>query len=261
MAFARPGLGALDFSRLLVYDQRGNPPEETSLILEQKNGEVHVWFNDSMGKRSGEVPPAEYRDCFQAMLAISSFSQKPEYRGRLLRAHAARGTVLLAWEDNQGKQIKSIHYFAPEHTQDNFRAAFNRIWALSRYAILSLQSFESPRAEFLEDAVYFSSGAGWMTAGEVQDVMRFHHARGTDQRVVRAVWQALKRRFSDSSEFSHRPYLEYCVSKNLCQLKSASLDFLAQNYSFFSPEQQRLAGSILAKIRKNGQTGEETKKP
>ncbi|MBN1596259.1 hypothetical protein JW933_10065 [candidate division FCPU426 bacterium] len=239
-----------DFSRLVVYDVRGIMQDETAIVLEQKGQQVTVWLKNYLGKRSGEVPGEEYRRCFDNMLAIRGFALKKKYRGRLLRVHAAKGMITLAWKDGEGKHVRSIKYFAPEHTLDDFRSAFNDIWGLSRYAILSLESFESPRVEFLEDAVYFLSGSGWMTQAELQKTVQFHRQRGNGHRLAGAIWSALDEKYPQSSEFNRRSYLEYCIKKGMIALGAPAAQYLEDTYASLAEEQKSLAAEIIAGINK-----------
>lgn len=242
---------AYSFSRLLVYDVRGRESEETALILEQRGDQVTVWFKNYLGRRTGAVPLAEYQACFETFRAIRQFALKPEYRGKPLRASAAHGLITLAWEDEQGKQIQTIRYYAPEHTLDDFRSAFNRIWALSRYAILSLESLESPRAEYVEEAVYFLSGSGWMTLAELQDVVGFYAARGLGERASRAVWKALDLQYAPSSAFSQRRFLEYCVEQCMVRLGPAARAYLAARRGYWKNRKGQLAEKILDALPPN----------
>lgn len=236
---------AYTFSRLLVYDVRGSDREETALILEQRGDQVTVWFKNYLGRRTGAVPLAEYQSCFENFRAIRQFALKPEYRGKSLRASAAHGLITLAWQDEQGKQIQTIRYYAPEHTLDDFRSAFNRIWALSRYAILSLESLESPRTEYVEEGVYFLSGSGWMTLSELQDVVAFYAERGLGERAARAVWKALDLQYASSSAFSQRRFLEYCVEQSMLRLGPGARAYLAARRGYWQNRKGQLAESVL----------------
>ena len=236
------------FSRIMLYDVRGANQDETALILEQQDQEVKVWLQNYIGYRKGQVPYTEYQRCFDAMCKIKKFALRKERRGRSLRARAAKGTITLTWEDNKGKQIKTIHYYAPENTLENFREAFNNIWALSRYAILSIESLESPRLEYLEDAVYFFSGAGWMTRREIKKVMRFHKERGFAARVARALWRALDYKYPKGSVFESSEYLEYCIEKGMLLLGTSSATFLQSKDLIISRKKVPLAKKILNKL-------------
>jgi hypothetical protein len=236
---------AYSFSRLLVYDLRGREAEETALILEQRGDEVTVWFKNYLGRRTGAVPLAEYQTCFETFRAIRQFALKPEYRGKPLRAAAAHGLITLAWQDEKGKQIQTIQYYAPEHTLDDFRSAFNRIWALSRYAILSLESLESPRPEYVEEGVYFLSGSGWMTIAELREVVAFYDQRGLGERAARAVWNALDLKYAPSSSFSQRRFLEYCVEQSMLRLGPSAGAYLTARRGHWQNRKGQLAVKIL----------------
>ncbi|MCD4814267.1 hypothetical protein K8S19_11320 [bacterium] len=238
------------FSRLIIYDVRGKRKDETAVILEQKGEKVRVWLKDYMGKRTGAVPYEEYRDCFETMRKIKKFALKKKYRGKLLRTNAAHGVITLAWQDKGGKQIETIKYYAPEHTLDDFRYAFNGIWALSRYAVLSLNSFENPRVEYLEDAVYFMSGAGWMTHAEIQSVVAFHHSRGHAQRITRSLWRALSQNYPAASEFSNRTYLEHCVKRGMIFMGDDAVVFLKKRMHTLTANKKKLANEILNTAKK-----------
>lgn len=236
---------AYSFSRLLVYDVRGRDREETALILEQRGNEVTVWFKNYLGRRTGAVPLAEYQSCFETFRAIRQFALKPEYRGKPLRATAAHGLITLAWQDEKGKQIQTIRYYAPEHTLDDFRSAFNRIWALSRYAILALESLESPRAEYVEEAVYFLSGSGWMTIAELKDVVDYYVQRNQGERAARGVWKALDLKYAPSSAFGQRRFLEYCVEQSMLRLGPSARVFLTAHQGRWQNRKGKLAAKIL----------------
>lgn len=240
-----------DTSRLIVYDQRGVDAEETVLIFDQRGSTVTVWMRNDLGRRTGEVPLEEYRACFDAMRRIPQFALKSEYHGRLLRAHAARGTLTLAWKNAQGREIKTIRYYAPEHTLDDFRRAFNSIWGLSRYAILSLNSLESPKLEYREDAVYFLSGAGWLTSAELDSALDFHRRRGRGERVAKAVWSALDQAYPAGSEFSDYDYRAYCVRKSLIRLGATAAAFLQPKLPSLPPARRALAEQIIGEIRRS----------
>jgi hypothetical protein len=240
----------ITFSRLIIYDVRGSRRDETAIILEQKKRIVTVWLKNYLGQRRGEMPYEEYRACFESMRRIRKFALKKKYRGRLLRTRAATGMITLAWQDSEGKQIRTIKYFAPEHTLDDFRGAFNRIWGLSRYAVLSVNSFESPCIEYIEDAVYSLSGSGWMTLQELQSAINFHIERGRGKRIARAVWGALDQQYSRVSQFRSRSYLEYCVKKGMILLGPPALAFLEPRT--YSPSSRRgiLQQEIILEINK-----------
>ncbi|MEW6515878.1 MAG: hypothetical protein AB1439_03085 [candidate division FCPU426 bacterium] len=237
------------FSRLLVYDVRGRDQEETALVLEQRGEEVTVWFKNYLGRRTGPVPLAEYQSCFETLRTIREFALKPEYRGKPLRATAAHGLITLAWQDEKGKQIQSIRYYAPEHTLDDFRAAFNRIWALSRYAILSIGSLESPRSEYVEEGVYFLSGSGWMTVAEIQDVVEFYRTSGQGERMARAVWRSLDLSYASAGAFARRNFLEYCVEKSMLRLGDSARNFLAGREQSPRTRKGRLAEKIQSALK------------
>ncbi len=258
IAFPRVA-AAYSFSRLIVYDVRGMRAQETALVLEQRGDRVTIWMKNYLGRRVGRVPTEEYRSCFEGLQRIQKFALKKKYRGRLLRTHAARGMITLAWQDEDGKQVRTIKYYAPEHTLDDFRAAFNRIWALSRYAILSLNSFQNQRVEFLEEAVYFLAGAGWMTLKEVRSVVDFHREQGNDLKLARAVWRALDQRYPASSAFSQRSYLEYCVRKSLEHLGPAGVRFLQAKKPKLRGRKLKLAEETLEKL--TGTSGPGTLEP
>jgi hypothetical protein len=242
------GAPASDFSRLIIYDTRGSDAEETVLIFDQRAGRVSVWMKNYLGERRGEVPAPEYLDDFQALLAIPSFALKPEYRGKPLRAHAAHGTLTLAWKDASGKQIRTIRYYAPEHNLDDFRAAFNSLWALSRYAILSLDALESQNSAVREDALAFLAGSGWLTVSEINDVMNHHRAAGQGARVARALWASLDTRFAKGSDLASATYLDYCVLKGMTRLGAPAVTFLSSQ-TWDSPRKQHLAAKILKEIK------------
>ena len=239
----------IKFSRLIVYDIRGKNSNETAIIIEQRGSKVKLWYSNYLGRRTGRIPLKEYWSCFEDMRKIREFALKKKYRGRLLRTHAARGTITLAWKDNGEKKIHTIRYYAPEHTLDDFRSAFNRIWALSRYAILSRNSFASPKVEYLEDAVYFLSGAGWMTLKEIKDVMRFHCQRGLGKRIAGAVWKALDQNYPLSSEFAQRSYLEYCVKKGMLQVGAPAAEFLHSRINRLRGSRRQLALGVLQELK------------
>ncbi len=238
----------IKFSRLIVYDVRGKSRNETAIIIEQRGSKVKIWFSNYLGRRTGRIPLEEYWSCFEGMRKIREFALKKKYRGRLLRTHAARGTITLAWKDNGEKKIHTIRYYAPEHTLDDFRSAFNRIWAMSRYAILSRNSLESPKVEYLEDAVYFLSGTGWMTIKEIKDVMRFHSQRGLGKRIARAVWKALDQNYPSSSDFARRSYLKYCVKKGMLQVGAPAAEFLHSRINRLHGSRRQLALGILQEL-------------
>ncbi|MCK5219561.1 hypothetical protein KAR10_08565 [bacterium] len=244
----RPNNNSITFSRLIVYDIRGKSGNETAIIIEQRGPKVKIWFRNYLGRRTGRIPPEEYWSCFEDMRKIREFALKNKYRGRLLRTHAAQGTITLAWKENGEKKIHTIRYYAPEHTLDDFRSAFNRIWALSRYAILSRNSFESPKVEYLEDAVYFLSGTGWMTLKEIRDVVRFHGQRGLGKRIARAVWKALDQTYPLSSEFTQKNYLEYCVKKGMLQVGAPAAEFLRSRINRLYGSRRQLALGILQEL-------------
>jgi len=238
----------ISFSRLIIYDVRGMLQDETAIILEQRGYTVKIWLKNYLGRRTGEVPYEEYRVCFDSMRQIREFALKKKYRGRLLRTHAAKGLITLAWQDDGGKQVRSIKYYAPEHTLDDFRSSFNQIWALSRYAILSVNSFESPQTVFLEDAIYFLSGAGWMTQPELQSVIQFHIKEGNGNRIAKAVWGALNQKYPRTSEFSRRSYLEYCVKKGMILLGQTTIHFFDTQKLRLSPSEKKLMQEIVNEI-------------
>jgi hypothetical protein len=240
----------ITFSRLVIYDVRGIRQDETALILEQRGKTVTVWLKNYLGKRTGTIPLKEYRKCFQAMKRIRGFALKKKYRGRLLRAHAAKGMIALAWKDKDGKQVRTIKYYAPEHTLDDFRAAFNQIWGLSRYAILSLDSFEHQQAEFLEDAVYFLSGSGWITYAELKSVIAYHRNSRQGQRVAKAIWGALDREYPRTSIFHRRSYLEYCVKKGMTLLGEDAVVFMETHSKYMTTQEIKLRQDILDAIQK-----------
>lgn len=238
-----------DFSRLIVYDVRGAAGDETSLVLDARNGQVRIWLKNDLGARSGEVPWDEYRACFEALRAIPQFALKPEYQGKGQRARAARGTVTLAWQDASGKQIKTIRYYAPEHTLDDFRRAFNSVWGLSRYAILSIGSLESPKLEYREDAVYFLSGAGWYTAAELESAADWLRRRNLGERAARSVWETLHQRFPPASEFADPAYRAYCVRKSLVRLGEPAAALLNRLRPGLAGAERGLADQILREIQ------------
>ncbi|NTV52556.1 MAG: hypothetical protein HGA76_06050 [Candidatus Firestonebacteria bacterium] len=201
-----------------------------------------------LGERRGEVPVEEYLRNFNALLSIPSFALKPEYRGKPLRAHAAHGTVTLAWKDVSGKQIRTIRYYAPEHNLDDFRNAFNSLWALSRYALLSLSSLESANSAVREDALAFLAGAGWLTVTEVKDVLAHYQATGQGERAARALWSSLDMRFAADSDFANPGYLDYCVQKALVRLGPPAAEYLSA-HTWDSPRKNRLAQKILSEIK------------
>ncbi len=240
----------ITFSRLVIYDVRGIRQDETALILEQKGEAVSVWLKNYLGKRTGTVPWEEYRKCFLAMKRIRGFALKKKYRGRLLRAHAAKGIIALAWKDNAGKQVRTIKYFAPEHTLDDFRSAFNHIWGLSRYAILSLDSFEHQKAEFIEDAVYFLSGSGWITYTELQSVIEYHRSRKLGQRIAKTIWGTMDREYPSASIFHRRSYLEYCVKKGMIWLEKDAIVFMDNIAPRMTTREKQLQQEILDAMQK-----------
>lgn len=244
------GLGAeeFEFSRLILYDQRGRDAEETILIIDQHGPRVNVWLQNYLGQRSGEMPYAEYCLNFQAIRNAPSFALKPEYQRKLLRPHAARGTLTLAWKGPAGKEVKTIRYYAPEKTSDDFRTPFNRIWGLARYAIISPASLESPKTEYREDALYFLSGNGWLTLGEIDGVVAFHLQRGNGPRLTRAVWSALDMRCAAGSEFANADYRNYCVRKCLERLGPATVEYLERIIGSLEGKKRTLAEQILRKF-------------
>jgi hypothetical protein len=236
------------FSRIFIYDVRGAGQDETGILVEQTGATVKVWLNDYSGKRTGSMPLDEYLGDFNTLRGIRQFALKKEYQGRLQRGHAARGTITLAWKDSQGKQIKTIRYYAPEHTLDEFRNAFNHVWAMSRYAILSLNAFESSKTEYLEDALSFLAGSGWTTGQEVQEVVDFLHSQGKGPRLAAAVWAALDRKYSSTSEFRDPNYLADCVIKGMVCLGEDGLAFL--DHTALHPDLVRRARAVLLKNKK-----------
>ncbi len=245
-----PALSAPDegpqVSRLIVYDTRGAAGNETILILDQKQQTVKIWYQNYLGKRTGRVPCAEYLDCFESMRRIQNFALKPEYRGRPLRATAAHGSVTLAWQDEAGKQIQTIRYYAPEHTLEDFRSAFNRIWGLSRYAILSLSSFESPKLEYREDALFYLARGEIFTLAELESVVAYYRETGITERVARSVWNIQDQNFPPQSEFANRDFLDYCLRQAMSRLGPPALDYLQKKYPQLHGRKRILADQILA---------------
>jgi hypothetical protein len=238
-------------SRLIVYDVRGMDADETVLVFDQRGETVTLWMRDELGVRTGEVPGDEYLAAFDSMRRIQAFALKPEYRGRPLRAHAARGSLTLAWQDaNRNKSIRTIRYFAPEHTLDDFRAAFNTVWGLSRYAILSPASLESPRLVLREDAFYFLSGAGWLTTSEVRSALDFLRRRGLGERVARDIWAALDQAYPAGSELASPEFRRHCVRQGLLTLGPPAAAFLEHQLPSLSPERRAWAERILAELRR-----------
>jgi hypothetical protein len=233
-----------EFSRLIIYDVRGSDAEETILIFDHQGSTVKIWMKNYLGERRGELPLDRYLSAFEFLRSIPEFALKPEYRGKNLRAHAAHGTVTLAWKDSAGKQIRTIKYYAPEHNLDDFRAAFNDSWALSRYAILSLQSLENQNSAIREDALYFLSGAGWLTTDELKDVMEFHSQKGNGPRAARALWGSLDFHYAGNSDFSDPKYLEYCVRKSMGRLGIQAANYLTA-LTQASERKQKLTQQIL----------------
>ena len=78
-----------------------------------------------------------------------------------------------------------------------------------------MESLESRDAAIREDALYFLTGAGWLTAQEVEDVLAFHRQNGCGTRAARALWESLDMRYAAGSDFSHPAYLEYSVRKSM----------------------------------------------
>jgi hypothetical protein len=248
-ALAWPALGAgQEMSRLIVYDVRGADAEETVLILDQQGPTVKIWLKNYLGQRVGEVPAGEYLAGFEALRTIPQFALKPEYQGRGQRARAARGSVTLAWKNQDGKQIKTIRYYAPEHHLDDFRKAFNTVWGLSRYAILSLNSLESPKLEYREDAVYFLSGAGWLTSPELDSALNWLRARGLGERAARAVWGSLSQTYPPGSDFAQPEYRSYCVRKALVRLGAPAAEFLQGRLGSLAGSQRALAEQIIREV-------------
>ncbi len=213
-------------ARLIIYDTRGSDADETILVMDQSMISTKIWMKNYLGERRGEIPTPKFFLVFNLLRSIPEFALKPEYRGKTLRAHAAHGTITLAWQDSTGKHIKTIKYYAPEHNLDDFRFAFNSAWALSRYAILSLSSFESHNPAIREDALYFLAGSGWLTLSELADVVDYHRQKGNLPKLTHSIWTALDATYSASSDFRNLHYLDYCVRKSIVQLGPAALDFI-----------------------------------
>jgi hypothetical protein len=250
LALARPlSAAGGEVSRLIVYDVRGADAAETVLILDQQGSTVKIWLKDYLGQRTGEVPAAEYSTGFETLRTIPQFALKPEYQGHGLRAHAARGTITLAWKNPAGKQIKTIRYYAPEHNLDDFRKAFDTVWGLSRYAILSLSSLESPKLEYREDAVYFLSGSGWLTSPELDSALDWLRARGLGARAARAVWAALDQHYPPDSDFAGADYRSYCVRKAMVRVGAPAAEYLQNQVDTFPAEKRSLAEQILREIQ------------
>jgi hypothetical protein len=238
-------------ARLVVFDVRGADADETTLVFDQQGDEVRLWMRDALGVRTGEVPLEVFRAGFDALLALDTFALKPEYRGHALRAHAARGSLTLAWLGADGvKNVKTIRYYAPEHTLDDFRSAFNSVWGLSRFAILSLASLESPRRVLREDAVFFLSGTGWMTVAEVRSVLDFQVRRGLGERVARDIWGALDQAYSPQSELASPEFRRRCVRQGLLYLGPDAAAFLERQLPTCPPERRAWAEALLADLRR-----------
>jgi hypothetical protein len=202
-----------------------------------------------LGERRGDMPADEYLHDFNALLAIPAFALQPEYRGKPLRTHAAHGTLTLAWKDGSGKQIRTIRYYAPEHNLEDFRSVFNSLWALSRYAILSLSSLESSNSAVREDALAFVTGAGWLTLSEVNDVLEYHRSCGQGRRLAKSLWSSLDMHFAPGGDFANPNYLDYCVQKSMVRLGAPAVEFLSAQ-TWDSDRKSRLARKILAEIKR-----------
>lgn len=237
---------SLPFSRVIIYDRRGINRKESSIIIEQKQKQVRIWYQNHLGQRQGSIPFDDYMRCFMAMKTIKQFALRKKHRGRPLRRHAAKGSITMAWENADGeKEIRTIRYYAPENTLEDFRQAFNGLFALSRYAILSLHSFEHSKLAYREDAVYFMAGAAWLTQGEIKDVINHINQKGQGWRLTQAIWSVLHQPFSSQSPFNRRSFLYYCIKKCMLAVGEPAISFLSEDENLTSPEQQRLAREII----------------
>lgn len=243
-------------SRLIVYDVRGADAAETTLFFDRQGQEVKLWMRDDLGVRTGEVPVAEFEPAFEALKSIRTFALKPEYRGLALRARAARGSVTLAWQGSDGvKQVQTIRYYAPEHTLDDFRTAFNTVWGLSRFAILSLSSLESPRQVLREDAVFFMSGSGWMTTAEVRSALDLLKDRGQGERAARAIWGALDQSYPPQSPLAAPEFRQFCVRQAFLQLGAPAAAFLERQLPACPPARRPWAEKLLEELRQREPSG------
>lgn len=233
-------------SKIIIYDVRGMDRKETAIIVEQNGHHVKVWYKNYLGQRTGTMPLAEYEKAFAAMKQIKRFALRKKHRGRPLRRNAAKGSITLAWKDEDGKQIRTIKYFAPENTLDDFRNAFNSIWGLARYAILSKSSISSPKLEYREDAVYFLSGAGWFTRKELLSTVQYHASQKNSSKIAREIWRALYQRYPKSSEFRNKKYLNYCIKKCMHHLGDPAIHYLNTNLNRFSKSKRKLAEEIVS---------------
>jgi hypothetical protein len=249
MILATCGLAAEPISRLIIYDVRGRDADETVLIIEKKTTGARVWLKNYIGEREGGLPIEVYDKAFADLKVIKRFAQLAKYRGQPLRSHAAKGSVTLAWQENNEKQIQTIRYYAPENTLPDFRAAFNQAWALARYAILSLSSLESPKRVYREDAIYFLSGNGWLTEAEIQEAVRFYIQKGFGRRYAGGIWGSINLTYPQASEFSKPTFLYYCVQKGIRRLGADGRDFLLSLPTPDQPAQKKLREAILKEFQ------------
>lgn len=234
------------FSRLIIYDVRGINRDESSMIIEKKNDRVTIWYRNYLGQRQGSIPVEVFDQCFSNLLQVKKYALRENHRGKSLRRNAAKGSITLAWQTADGdKQIKTIAYYAPENTLDEFRVAFNQCWSLSRFAILSLRSLESDHLAFREDAIRFMSGSGWMTREEIKSVLLHQQALNQSDRVARAVWETLNQPFSEQSEFNQQRYLHFCIKKSMLAIGTPAATYLKSKSSFSSNQQADLANEII----------------
>jgi hypothetical protein len=236
------------FARLIIVDTRGSDAEETVLVVDQHGSQASIWLKNYLGERRGSLPVELFQPLFNQLRSINEYAIKSEYRGKGLRAHAAHGTITLAWQDPSGKQIKTIRYYAPEHNLDDFRQTFNSAWALARFAILSLGSMESNNSAIREDALYFLSGSGWLTSSELEDVTLYWRHLGQGEKVAQLLWKSLDVEFPRTSDFAQPEYLAYCVEKGMVRLGTPAVDFLAGKI-WNTQSKNLLAVKILKQLR------------
>ncbi len=236
----------INFSRIIIYDVRGMNHDESAMIIEQKNNRVTIWYQNYLGKRHGTIPVDDYQRCFLGLKNVKHFALRKDHRGKPLRRNAAKGSITLAWKTaGNDKQIRTIQYYAPENTLDEFRIAFNRVWALSRYAILSSSSLTSSHLTYLEDGLYFLSGTGWMTNKELQSVVDYQVELGHGRLMAKTIWSILDQPFSSQSVFKNRKFLFYSVKRSMLTIGAPAIDYLNSLNSITAADKRGLADRIL----------------
>ncbi len=237
------------FSRIIIYDVRGMNRNESAMIMEQKKGRVTIWYQNYLGKRHGTIPMDDYQQCFFAMKAVNHFALRKNHRGRPLRRNAAKGSITLAWKTAANeKQIRTIQYYAPENTLDEFRIAFNHVWALSRYAILSASSLSSSHLVFLENGLYFMSGTGWLTGDEIRSAVDYQIGLGNGRKLAAAIWSTLDQPFSSQSEFKNRKFLFFCVKKSMLTIGTPAMEYLGSLGPMKQADKKELSRQILQEL-------------